>query len=169
MLDHRQAKNEIRNLFYARYRNYVLNGIPNQDPIFPPLGLTKLGSEDVYVPVVNWRNVEKIDQNDNGVHFLHFAMQNVTKKQKSFTGGRVDHVGTQYTTNGYVTVEIYFSKTAYQTVDEDRLTTLIERCFVQQNTQSVWFRNAVIVDLEAEENHYRSNVLAEYEYDSVIR
>lgn len=168
MLNHAQAKNEIRKLFYARYRNYVLNGIPNQDPVFPPLGLTKLNDDQIYVPVVNWRNVELKDRNDNGVHWLHFAMQNVSKKQKSFTGGRTDTVGTQYTTYGYVTAEVYFSKSAYQTVDEDRLTTIVERCFIQQNTQGVWFRNAVIVDLEAEENHYRSNVLAEYEYDSVI-
>lgn len=168
MLNHAQAKNEIRKSFYDRYREYVLNGIPNQDPAFPALGLTKLNSDEIYVPVVNWRNVELKDRNDNGVHWLHFAMKNVNKKQKSFTGGRVDTVGTQHTTKGYVTIEVYFSKSAYQTKDEDRLTSVIERCLIQQNTQGVWFRDAVIIDLEAEENHYRSNVLAEYEYDSVI-
>ena len=168
MLNHVQAKNEIRNLFLSRFRDYVLNGIPNQDPVFPSLELTKLKSSKVYVPTIYWQKVETRRQNDNGEHFLHFAMQNTSENQKSFTGGRKSIVGTQYTTYGYVTVEVYFSKTAYQTIDEDRLTQLIKRCFIQRNIQGLWFRNSVIVDLPSEENHYRSNVLAEYEYDSVI-
>lgn len=167
---HITAKKEIRKLFYARYHNYVLGGIANQCPEFPPLNLTKRRDPTVYIPVINWQKIEKKDLNDNGVHFLHFAMSNITTKQKSFTGGRaVDGGGTRYTTNGIATVEIYFSKSAYQTDDEDRLSTLVQRCFLQQNVNSLWFRNPVIVDLDSEETHFRTNVLAEYEYDSEIR
>ena len=168
MFNHVTAKNEIRKLFFDRFKDFVLNGIPNQDSVFPPLNLGRLQSNEAYVPKVFWRNVEKEATNDNGAHFLHFAMQNVRSNQKSFTGGRQNNVGTLHTTYGFVTVEIYFSKTAYQTIDEDRLSTIVQRCFIQQNVEGIWFRNALIVDLPAEENHFRTNVLAEYEYDSII-
>lgn len=166
MLNHITAKDSIRELFYTRFVDFVTNGISSES--IPALGLKKRGSTTTYIPAVNWRNVEKVDPNDNGVHFLHFTMQNVIKRQKTLAGGRVDNVGTCYTTRGFVTVEIYFSKSAYQTIDEDRLSMIVERCFVQQNSGCIWFRNTTIVDLDPEENHYRSNVLAEYEYDSVI-
>ena len=168
MFNHFGAKKQIRKLFFDRFLNYVQNGIPNQTPPIPPLNLTELKSDDVYIPTVYWRNVERREPTNNKRHYLQFFLDNVTTKQKSFTGGRTHLVGTRYTTNGVVTVEIYFSKSAYQTADEEKLSTVVQRTLLQQNVGSIWFRNPVIVDLDAEENYFRTNVVAEYEYDSEI-
>lgn len=168
MFNHFGAKNEIRRLFLTRFRDYVKNGIPNQTPSIGPLNLTRLHKDEIYIPTIFWRNVEQRRTNDNSEHWLHFSMRNVTTVQKTFAGGRVQEVGTTYTTNGFTTVEVYFSKSAYQSDDEDKFSTIIQRCFLQINTGSIWFRNPVIVDLDPEENHFRSNILAEYEYDSII-
>jgi len=160
-----EAQNEIRKLFNDRFTDYCTNGFGD----VPPLNLKKRGSNNVYVPKIFWQNIEKVDLSDSGEHWLRFYLTNVLKRQKSLTGGREQAVGTHYNTRGMVKVELYFSKTAFQSVDIDRLNLIVERCFVQENTNcGVWFRNAIIVDLNPEETHFRSNVLAEYEYDSVI-
>lgn len=170
MLDHREAKDEMRRLFDTRFKNLAVNGLPNSDPPVPPLSLTKRNSYDIYIPEIRWQNVEKRDLNDNGVHWLRFVAQNIQKQQRSLAGGREEAVGTSYTTRGFIRVELYFSRSAYQTEDQDTMSAIVERCFIQQNTAGgVWFRNTVIVDMEPEENHFRSNVLTEYEYDSVIK
>jgi hypothetical protein len=170
MLYHPQAKSEMRQLFYSRFNSYVTDGLPNNDPPIPPFAFKKRGVATTYIPEIKWDNVELTNVNDKGVHWLRFSSQNHLKRQSSFTGGRQQAVGTRYTTKGLVRVEIYFSKSAYQTEDCDNLNLIVERCFVQANTGcGVWFRNAVIVDLDPEENFFRSSVLAEYEYDSVIR
>lgn len=169
MLNHPQAKDEMRKLFYSRFKSYIVNGLPNNVPPVLPLNLKKRGSIEAYIPEIKWENVELTQTNDNGVHWLRFSSQNHMKRQKSFTGGRNEAVGTHYTTKGLIRVEIYLSKSAYQTQDADNLNLIVERCFVQANTPSgLWFRNTVIVDMNPEENFFRSNVLTEYEYDSVI-
>lgn len=170
MLNHQKAKDEMRSLFKTRFDDYWANGLPNEDPAVAPPQFRKLGETvDTYKPEIKWKNIEKADHNDNGVHWLRFASRNLLKRQKSLAGGRQQAVGTSYTTKGLITVELYFSKSAYQTQDEDVLSLITERCFVQANTScGVWFRNTIIVELEPEENHFRSNVLTEFEYDSVI-
>ncbi|MCC6271126.1 MAG: hypothetical protein IT190_07600 [Microbacteriaceae bacterium] len=170
MLDHPQAKEEMRKLFYSRFNSYVTDGLPNNVPPVPPFVFKKRGSLTSYIPEIKWDNVELTKLNDNGVHWMRFSSQNHLKTQASFTGGRVDAVGTHYTTKGLIRVEIYLSKSGYQTEDADNLNLIVERCFVQANSPcGVWFRNAMIVDLDPEENFFRSSVLTEYEYDSVIR
>lgn len=170
MLNNVAAKDEIRKLFYDRFRSYLTDGLPNEVPPIPALVFTKRGEVTPYVPEIVWHAVEKRTLNDNGKHWLRVSTQNILKRQKSLTGGRVQSVGTHYTTQGLIRVELYFSKSAFQSTDMDNLNLLVERCFIQQNTPcGVWFRNAIIVDMEPEENYFRSLVMADYEFDSVIR
>jgi hypothetical protein len=168
MLNYAEARDEIRKLFKTRFDNFILNGIPGDDIL--PLQLTKRGSVIVYVPEIKWDNKETTEPSDNGVHWLRLSTRNVLKRQKSLTGGREEEIGTIYRTQGLVKVDLYFSKSAYEQRDADNLNLIVERCFIQQNTPcGVWFRNPIVVELEQEESHFRSNVLAEYQYDSVIQ
>ena len=168
MISHIGAKEAIRCLFHSQFKLYYQNGIPTHKPVIPPLAFKQFGTGTVYTPEVIYRNVEPRKQEDNGQHFLHFMMKNASRVQTTLTGTAAHTVGTQYNTRGHVTVEVYFSKQAYRSDDEDYLTEILQRVFQQRYADCVWFKNAIIVDLEAEEKYFRSNVLAEFEYDSVI-
>lgn len=170
MLDYPKAKNEMRTLFLTRFNSYVANGLPNNDPPIPPLALKKRNESETYVPGIEWEFVQKNDVDKAGKHWLRVGTRNVKKEQASLAGGREQSVGTRYTTNGLMFVELYFAKSSFQTTDFDNLNSIVERCFIQANTPGgVWFRNTVIVEMEPEETYFRSNVLTEYEFDSVIK
>ena len=170
MLNYIEARNEIESLFTTRFNALAVAGLPDESAPVPALGLKKRGSNTVYIPEIRYQNRQERTLTDAGQHWLRLSIQNITSRQKSFTGGRAEAVGTMFTTQGVVRVEIYFSKSAYQSNDELALSLIVQRCFVQANTPcGVWFRNPVIVELEPLENYFRSDVLAEYQYDSVIK
>jgi hypothetical protein len=94
----------------------------------------------------------------------------LTTKQKSLTGGRQAGVGTHYETRGIARVDLYFSKSAYQTNDADILSIFVQRCFLQQSVEcGVFFKNATINDLPPDENHFRATVIAEYSYETIVK
>ena len=166
MLNHYAAKNEIRDTFKTRLEAVMAAGMPNEDPVIPPLVLTPRGSVQSYTPEIKWHNIEKTEFNDAGKHWMRLAIRNVVKNQKSFTGGRVDGVGTRFWTKGIVRVEIYYSPISFESKDQ-HLDLMVESCFQGNTACGVWFHNAVIVDVDPENNHFRSNVLAEFKYESV--
>ena len=159
MLSYSEAYDEMRSVFKTRF-----------EAAAPAIELKKRGSSTSYVPEIVFENIQDTTRIDNSLHWLRFFSRNLLKNQKSFTGGRNQAVGTRFTTQGMITVEIYFSKIAYDKRKANALKEVVENCFVQVNTScGVWFRNPIIVDLDPEENFFRSNVLAEYEYDSVVQ
>lgn len=170
MLDYPKAQSEMRSLFFTRFNDFIENGIPENDPpILPPV-FRERGGATTYVPGIEWERIQKATVDKEGKHWLRFVSRNVTKAQKTLAGGREQVVGTQYTSNGIISVELYFNKQAFQTSDFDILNSIVERCFLQANTPGgIWFRNTVIVEMEPEETYFRSNVLTEYEFDSVIK
>lgn len=166
MLNYPQSRDEIKSLFVTRFTNLVTNGLP---PI-GPLNLTKRGSNEVYIPEIRWQNIEITDNLDNGKHWLRFSLSDTLSRQASMAGGRNQEVGTRYKTFGLCKVELFFSKSSFETADCDNLNFLVSRCFIQENTDcGVWFKNTVIIDLPPEENFFRSNVLSQYRYDTVIK
>lgn len=167
-LDYTKSRDAINELFYDRFRLFLQNGFPNDNPPKSPLVLTKRGSNTPYIPAVKWQNVETIDLNDNGVHWLRISAQDILNRQKSMTGGRQEMAGTHYTAKGLIKVALYFSRSSYEGEECDMLKYIIQRCFIQQNSCGVWFQNPVVIDLPPEENHFRADILAEYRYDSVV-
>ena len=84
-------------------------------------------------------------------------------------GGRSDQTGTRYTSVGIVFVQLFYSRISYESKD-DVLSLIVQRALRGTTvSNNVWFKNAVIEKLNPEENYFRSNVTAEYQYDSVIR
>jgi hypothetical protein len=159
MLTYAQAEDEMRRVFLTRFNASALS-----------VELKKRGSGNAYTPNVFFENNITTERIDNSEHFLRFYSRNLLKRQKSFTGGRNEAVGTRYTTQGLITIEIYFSKSSHEPEKANALKSVVENCFIQANANcGLWFRNPIIVDLDPDENFFRSNVLAEYEYDSVVQ
>lgn len=164
-INHYDAHDEMRTRFYDAWIDGLANGLPLLDP---PLStpVFKRSNGDVYTPEAVWQNVERIDPNDNGVHWIRFSAVEFQFTQSGFRGiGN----GVPYTGEGIVTVQIFLSKSAYETVDEKALGLIAQSAFVTKSTDTcVWYRSPTINPLPPEENHFRVNVTAEYSYDSVL-
>lgn len=172
MLNDIAAKNEMRQLFRTRFQSFVANGMPNETPPLLPLKLkTRRDAINTYQPYIYWQEIEnKADLRDQGKHFLLFRSTNVRSYQKSMAGGREQTVGTIYTTVGLITVELYISRSSYQTEEVEKLAFFAKESFLQVNTAGgVWFRNQTMIDLPAEEQFFRKNVHVDFEYDSIKR
>jgi len=157
MLNHLEAKNEVRRAFRIAWNAGIASGFTN----IPPVVFAKVGSATPYVPEIRWHGVEKSDDIDNGVHWCRFSSQSIQTKQ-SVISRRI-----RTTSLGLVIVQIFYSKSAFKT--EDELLGLIgQNAFIGHKTPGgVWFRESTLIDLDPEENHFRANVVAEYEYDSL--
>jgi hypothetical protein len=168
------SRNEIREMFYSRFKSLLTNGLPNHEPPIAPLVLRSRGlagqAGATYIPNIRWQNIQDSDFVDNGKHWLHFQLMDLVTKQKSLTGGRQAGVGTHYETRGIARVDLYFSKSAYQTNDADILSIFVQRCFLQQTTEcGIFFKNATINDLPPAENYFRASVIAEYSYETIVK
>ncbi len=168
------VRNAIRELFNSRFAAILQNGLPNEEPPIAPIVFRKRGSGvtqgATYTPEIRWQNIEKIESADNGKHWLHFQVIDITNQQKSLTGGRNEGIGTHYQARGLVRVDLYFSKSAYLLNEAEILSLFVQRCFMQQSTVcGLWFKNTVINDLPPGENHFRSVVLSDYSYETVIK
>lgn len=168
--DHHKANTDIRATFNTRFLDGVQNGLPDKDPPISPLPFKMRDSVATYIPRIVWENVETTDKQDIDKHWLRFTIRNIRKFQASLAGGRQQAVGTRYTQQGIIRVELYIAKSAYQYDEQQALEMITENCFVQVNTPSgVWFRNPMVTGLEPEERFFRSNVIAEFEYETVIK
>lgn len=168
------SRNEIREMFYSRFKFLLANGLPNHDPPLSPLVLKcrrLVGQlDEEYTPEIRWQNIESTDFVDNGKHWLHFQLTDIVSGQKSLTGGRQHGIGTHYETKGIVRVDLYFSKSAYQLSDAEILSVFVQHCFLQQSTEcGIFFKNAIINDLPPDENHFRASVITEYSYETIVK
>lgn len=169
MLNSIDADKEIKQHFWDYMQDKLANGYPSDvPPIVAPI-FTPLGSAGVYIPEIQWHNVERKNPTDYSRHWLRFSLQDALTRQSSMAGGRSGQVGTRYTSVGIVFVQLFFSRISYETKD-DVLGLIAQRAFQGTTTSNnVWFKNSTIVKLDPEENYFRSNVTAEYQYDSVIK
>lgn len=158
MVENDLAYREIRRLFYAAWVSKMT-----------VLNLTRRDSVIAYVPEVKWEERQLVNLMDYGVHYCHFLLRNVITSQKSLTGGRVEEIGTLYTTRGIAIVDLYFSKNAYKINDKDAIENATWRIFVKQTTPGgVWFRNPTISQLPPEETYFRSMVTSDFTFDTEI-
>lgn len=167
MLNSLQAEDAIKSLFLAKWIDGITNGLPNYgiDPLVIRKRATS-GSGALYVPEIRWQETLKPQKIDNDRHWARFTMQNVIKAQASMAGGRSLAVGTRHRTQGIIIVQLFFAKSSYENDVCKKLAFIAENAFVQENANGVWFRNAVTIELDPEDCFFRSNVTAEYEYDT---
>lgn len=117
-----------------------------------------------YVPEVRWPGVEEPEKPELSKFWARVSQQTVIEGQSSLRNG---DGGQRYTTDGLVFVQIFCPKSDSLGMTNGRKLAIIARNAFRGNATSgqVWFRNARINELPPEENWYRFNVVAEYEYD----
>jgi len=167
MPSHREAHRLIKSHFHERWAAGIANGLPNADPVLEVVTFSD-GTEN-YVPRVYYQNVEPVNPLDLGRHFVRFSLSNLTTSQSSLPGGRLHQGKTKFTTPGVGAAELFFSKQQYSTKGEEYLCAIAHDAFVVNTPSGVWFRNATIKNLPAEENFFRACVTFDYEYDTHLR
>lgn len=117
-----------------------------------------------YVPEVRWPGVEEPNKPDNSSFWVRVSQQTVLENQASLKNGEN---GQRYTTSGLVFIQLFCPKSDSESMTKGRRLAIIARDAFRGNSTSgnVWFRNAKINELPAEEYFYRFNVIVEYEYD----
>ena len=132
--------------------------------IFNAAWLAESAAVAGYIPEVRWPGVEEPEKPDLAKFWARVSQQTVIEGQSSLRNG---DAGQRYTTDGLVFVQIFCPKSDSLGMTNGRKLAIIARNGFRGNATSgqVWFRNARINELPPEENWYRFNVVAEYEYD----
>jgi hypothetical protein len=119
-----------------------------------------------YTPEVLYPGVEEPKTMPKDKYWSRISQQTADEPQ---TGMRNGENGQRYTTSGLVFVQIFCPKSESLGLTNGRLLANLARNSYRGNATDckVWFRNARIVELDPEENWYRLNVVAEYEYDEI--
>lgn len=166
-LDYIQAETAIKDHFNQKWIDGLANGLPAYG--IGAIVFLKRGSITPYAPKLKWQNVELAESVDNSEHWARFYSQNVLTRQATMAGGRTTQEGTRETTKGIIIVQLFFSKSSYDELKCKTLAFICKQALNVRNESGVWFRNATILELPPEESFFRTNVTAEYEYDSITR
>lgn len=168
---HIDAADSMRSQFFLSWLDWITNGKPvnirepNGDREVPLL-LLRADNEDPYVPEVVWGNVERKDPNDNAVHWARFNQTVVDTKQTTFRNveGQV-----RYTEYGNIIIQLFFSKSAFETDIDRKLSVIARDLFRGRNVRanSVWYKRARIKPLDPEEAFFRANVITDYQFDEI--
>ncbi len=119
-----------------------------------------------YVPEVRWVGVEKPERPDASKYWVRVSKQVVGEEQTTLSDG----VTKRFTAYGIVFVQLFCPKSeAKETKHGEKLAVVARNAFRGKTTPGkVVFRNARINDgLAPEEQYYRFNIVAEFEYDDL--
>lgn len=122
-----------------------------------------------YVPEVRWQNQELGSIPGNDKFWCRVYISSIDENQTSLSNAVGGPNQRRYTDYGLVFVQLFGPKTL---PNADRLNNelamLAQRAFRGKVTPGkIWFRNVRINELEPEQQFYRCNVIAEYEYDEI--
>lgn len=123
-----------------------------------------------YIPEVRWPFVEEPDSPPTNKHWVRIRIETVDERQATLRGEDKDFgYGKRYESNGLVIVQLFFSKATLITSHARLLTEVARKSFIQQVADgSVWFRNASKREVDPEEDWFRTNVTAQWQYDEII-
>lgn len=171
------AHDSIRSRFFLTWRDWITNGRPvdirqPSGPRQTPVELLGAVTKLPYVPEVAWQNVERKQTNDLSKHWCRLTIDPVETRQKTFRTSETS-IGdgkARYTEKGIIIVQMFFSKAAFKGNDDRKLSVISRDIFRSRNVRDniVWYRNADIRYLNSEESWFRSNVIAEYEFDEIV-
>lgn len=166
---HVDGQNAIRSLFFLSWRDWLTNGRPVD--IRNSGGDRELPLLD-YVPEIVWQNVEPENPIDYTKHWCRFVTDVVSNSQTSFRSAdpALGNRKMRLTENGIIIVQMFFSKSAFERDIDRKLSAIARDIFGPRNLAGniVWYRNPSIRYLKPEEKWFRTNVIAEYEFDEQI-
>lgn len=163
-MQYQDVKLELASHFKAFWDNAITVGISGE---FGPVVFLERGSNTPYSPKIQWEQVEPLDANDANRNWLRFNSNDTLTRQSSLSGSVAENRKSIYQSVGLVSVQLFFAKSSYSTTVANRTKRICQKAFQGiETTNGIWFRNSTILDLEAESTYFRSNVVAEYIYQS---
>lgn len=122
-----------------------------------------------YVPEIRYLDDGKPDVMDRTKVWARITINPITRGQASLSNDVFTPGKKMYTSDGMLFVQLFFPKSyANAAAVSRKLSQMVTVIFSGKTTTGcVWFRNARPYPLPNEEFYYRSNVVAEYQYDEL--
>lgn len=122
-----------------------------------------------YIPNVEWYGLETPDKVDRSQFWARFSTQHIYDEQSTLSDYVAEPFRKRYTGSGLVFIQLFMPKTIDNAVIKGRrLAKVARNAFRGKKTPGgIWFRNARINDVPAEDLFYRLNVVTEYEFDEI--
>jgi len=145
-----EARDEINSLFFAKWK-------------------AETAAIVGYVPEVLWHNVQSRDIPNSSKYWARVSQQAVLESQTTLSTCEGKPGQKRYTADGLVFVQIFAPKQLGNSAQfAGKLAEVARNAFRGKSTPGkVWFRNARIIDIEPEDQFYRFNVVAEFQYDEL--
>lgn len=171
-----EAYDSMRERFESTWTDWVTNGKPvnirnSAGPRQPVIELKRADNQNVYVPQIFWKESEEDQPPGYEEHWCRFTSQEIETNQAALRTGLEagELVQSKETSYGIIIVQMFYAKAAFRG-EHRKLSVIARDIFRSRNIRGnkVWYRNARINELRPEENYYRANIVAEYEFDELV-
>lgn len=173
--NHIEAANTMRQLFLTDWIDWITNGKPVdiRNPSgarLTPIELKDAIKKQSYVPEIRWENVSTDEENDHSRHWLRFRSYVTDTKETGMRTGTELGRKARYTEYGIIVVQMFFAKAALAGNQIRELSVIARDIYRPRNllNSPVWYRNAAIDNLQPEERYFRSNIVANYQFDEIV-
>lgn len=144
--------------------------VKEMETLFNTAWQANAGSIFGYVPAIEWFGKETKDKVDRTKVWARFSTQNVTEEQATLSACVDEPFVRRWNGSGLIFVQLFLPKTVANAVIQGRkLAKVARNAYRGKKTDGgVTFHNVRINDsLAPEEQFYRINVVAEYDYDEL--
>lgn len=120
-----------------------------------------------YIPEVRWQDQEEDDKPAKDKYWCRCSINTVDTQQATLSACVIEPFKKRFETEGYAYVQIFAPKSdarAKQLIGQ--LAMIAQKAF-RKTSPSVWYLNATIKELPAEELWFRRNVVAEFGYGEI--
>ena len=116
------------------------------------------------VPEVRWHGIESPEKPNYDKYWVRVSQETVDERQSTL---RNPNCGQRHRTDGLLFIQLFCPKSDARSMENGRKLATIARDAYRGYTSpsGVWFRNARVSELEAEEKWIRFNVIVTYQYD----
>lgn len=144
--------------------------VKEMETLFNTAWQTNAGSVFGYVPAIEWFGKETKDKVDRTKVWARFSTQNVIEEQATLSACVDEPFVRRWNGSGLIFIQLFLPKTVANAVIQGRkLAKVARNAYRGKKTDGgVTFHNVRINDnLDPEEQFYRINVVAEYDYDEL--
>ena len=124
---------------------------------------------EIYLPELAWERQDVDLEIDNGKHLARVIVETVSNRLAD-NRTRTENSLLRERNRGLVTVQIFYSPSAYYDEDNQYLTSMVRQIFRRRKSSPdmVRFVRANIVKQPKSGTYYQTNVFAEFEYDELV-
>jgi hypothetical protein len=119
-------------------------------------------------PQIQFQSKEKATKPDLTKYFFRISIQSVRTKQASLSSCVLVQGKRRYTSYGLVHIQVFAPKPKQNSIEiANQVAMILQNALRKPTGNRVFFYNAAIKELPSEEDSYRLNVVADYEYDEI--